>query len=62
MIRPLDYCQTGEHVNASLETINARIEELISLRTAYLYKLSSMAHNETAEEAAINPSDKRNEQ
>lgn len=59
MIRPLDYCQTGEQVHASLDTINARIEELISLRIAYINKLSSIEHNETAEQAATNTSEQQ---
>jgi anthranilate synthase component 2 len=35
MIRPLEYCTTQEHFDRSIETINNRLEELLSLKAQY---------------------------
>lgn len=36
MIRPLEYCENATHLTASIETIDARILELINLRKQYI--------------------------
>lgn len=35
MIRPLEYCENIEHLVSSMETIDARILELVTLRAQY---------------------------
>lgn len=47
MIRPLDYCETTTQIANSLETIDARIEELINLREVYRNKQRALAEQET---------------
>lgn len=36
MIRPLEYCENNGHLAASIETIDARILELLHLRKKYI--------------------------
>lgn len=36
MIRPLEYCETPTHLTSSIETIDARILELLHLRKQYV--------------------------
>ncbi|TJZ60505.1 isochorismate pyruvate-lyase [Sphingobacterium olei] len=38
MIRPLEYCQNGDQIAQSIDTIDYRILELIALRKAYVDK------------------------
>ncbi|QBQ42571.1 hypothetical protein [Sphingobacterium psychroaquaticum] len=57
MIRPLDYCETTTQIATSLETIDARIEELITLREVYRNKQRALAEQET-----INVLEHNNEQ
>ncbi|OOG16541.1 hypothetical protein BWD42_20115 [Sphingobacterium sp. CZ-UAM] len=38
MIRPLEYCVNTQHINASIDTIDNRIVELLALRKTYLNK------------------------
>lgn len=43
MIRPLEYCLTQAHIQASIETIDARISELHTLRKQYELKQLEIA-------------------
>lgn len=36
MIRPLEYCENATHLISSIETIDARILELLHLRKQYI--------------------------
>ncbi|MBL1410723.1 hypothetical protein JKG61_18330 [Sphingobacterium sp. C459-1T] len=36
MIRPLEYCENTAHIASSIDTIDARIMELLHLREQYL--------------------------
>lgn len=45
MIRPLEYCATSSHLEASMQTIDIRIEELLRLRDQYLEKYNELRAN-----------------
>lgn len=48
MIRPLEYCENIEHLTSSIETIDARILELVNLRSKYYTeKQRVVSSNET---------------
>lgn len=46
MIRPLEYCENTTHINTSLDTIDKRIKDLITLKEEYLKKKMILANKE----------------
>lgn len=55
MIRPLEYCETVSHVNASIDTIDHRILELIALRETFIRKRKELAESSRTELGANIP-------
>ncbi|MDM1295499.1 chorismate mutase [Sphingobacterium sp. N143] len=53
MIRPLEYCVSSQHINASIDTIDSRIVELLALRKTYINKGKTLRGGQDGEQNVI---------
>lgn len=49
MIRPLEYCENATHLTLSIETIDARILELLHLRKQYMAQKQKIVNTNQVE-------------
>lgn len=62
MIRPLEYCENIEHLVSSIETIDARILELVNLRAQYAAEKQRIVASSDVELVTLSTKEYQHEQ